>query len=64
MKSDTGEVAAWIGWFAMIGFLLLGAIGWILNVVAIAKTDYFSGMVVLRAIGVFIAPLGAVLGWI
>lgn len=40
--------------------------GWIMNIVAIAGSsfDVITGMLVIRIIGVFIAPIGAVLGFI
>jgi hypothetical protein len=46
--------------------LILAAIGgWIANVVAIVVTvnDPVSGMFILRCVGVFVAPLGSVLGF-
>jgi len=44
---------------------LLGVIGWVWNIVKIAGNDFgvITGMLVLRVIGIFIAPLGAVLGY-
>lgn len=44
--------------------VMTGVLGWILNIVELAKLTEFSGMVVLRAIGIPVAPLGAVLGFI
>lgn len=44
---------------------LISAIGWIMNIVKIISCDWvISGEEVLRVIGVFVAPLGAVLGFI
>lgn len=53
-------------WGALIGLgiVLLGAAGWICNIVEIAHTDSVSGMTILRAIGIFFFPLGAVLGYV
>lgn len=50
--------------FAVIA--LLGAGGWIWNIVKIAGSDFASitGMLVLRVIGIFVAPLGAILGFL
>ena len=44
----------------------LGTWGWIWNIVKITGSDFdpLTGMVILRCIGVFIAPLGAVLGFL
>lgn len=47
--------------------IVLGFIpGWIGNVVQLAVADWstITGLLVLKAIGVFVAPLGAVLGWV
>lgn len=44
--------------------LALGA-GWVMNIVKLFGADFdpITGEVVLRAIGVVFAPLGAVIGW-
>jgi hypothetical protein len=39
-----------------------GFAGYIINIIAIAHTTGFSGLLILRVIGVFVAPLGALLG--
>ena len=45
--------------------LLLGAGGWVANIVKLAgMTDILTGMGVLRVIGIFAPPLGAVLGFL
>ena len=45
---------------------LVGAWGWISNIIKLASMEFggVTGMLVLRAIGVFVAPLGAVLGFL
>lgn len=50
----------------MVAVFLLGVGGWIANIVKIinAGFDVFTGILIARCIGVFIAPLGAVLGYI
>lgn len=57
-----------IVWFMAIVYLVIafGAIwGWIWNIVKIIHSDFatITGMLVCRIIGVFVAPLGAVLGF-
>lgn len=51
---------------SMLAFLLLfgGIVGWIANIVAIAHSDVITGFTMLRVVGIFLAPLGAILGWI
>ena len=55
-----------IVWFF---FILAAIIGWIMNIIAVAHllfTDQalvITGMLVLRIIGIFVAPLGSILGY-
>lgn len=48
----------------LVGLLLAG--GWVWNVVKIinAGFDVMNGMLIARCIGVFLAPLGGVLGFL
>ena len=51
----------------LVAVLLLGGgIGWVWNIVKIVQSgfDVFTGMLIARCIGVFVAPLGAVLGFL
>ena len=63
MKKQLGftmtELAVVMAW-------LLMACGWIANIVKLVNSDFdpLTGMVVARIIGVFVAPLGAVLGFL
>lgn len=63
MHKQKGAFEA-LGLFMLV-IALLGAVGWIWNIVKIigAGFDVFTGMLIARCIGVFIAPLGAVLGY-
>lgn len=47
------------------GVALVGVGGWVANIVKLIGMDLGSvtGMLVARAIGIFVAPLGAVLGF-
>jgi hypothetical protein len=40
--------------------------GWIVNIVMIAQSDLstITGMLILRVAGIFVAPLGAILGYV
>lgn len=45
-------------------FVMAGFYGWIMNIVSLINdTSMAMGMVVARAVGIFVAPLGAVLGY-
>ena len=52
-----------MGIFGII-LCFLGLGGWVMNIVELASMDGFSGMLVLRVVGIFIAPLGAILGYL
>lgn len=43
-----------------------GFVGWVLNIVDLAHMDFahITGMLVIRAIGIVVAPLGAVMGYV
>lgn len=48
----------------VLGLYILGIIGWVLNIVQLVSGHSQSGMFALRIVGVIIAPLGSVLGWL
>jgi len=47
-----------------LGLILTGIVGWIMNVVAVfhMNFDTINGEMVLRLIGIFVAPLGSIMG--
>lgn len=49
----------------VFGVALLGAVGWVANIIKLigSSFDPMTGIVIARVIGVFLAPLGAVLGF-
>lgn len=51
---------------APLALFIAAAIGWVMNLVAIAQTccTPFDGMLLLRIVGIFISPIGAVIGYI
>ena len=51
-------------WVALPVLIGVGVVGWVYNIIALASAETITGLVVLRIVGIFIAPLGAVLGWI
>ena len=56
-----------IGVLAVIAVMIIGAIGWAWNIVKLFGFDgplaEIGMLEVLRIIGIFLAPLGAILGW-
>lgn len=59
-KSLAVGVISFILAMAVLGLVLYG---YIANIASLVAADAFSGMVVARAIGIFVAPLGIVLGY-
>lgn len=61
MKKQIGATAVELV-FVLVA--LFSAIGWIWNIVKIIGSDFaLNGMLIARVIGVFVAPVGAVLGY-
>ncbi len=50
-----------MGFYAVL--FLVGLVGWVMNIVDIIAVDAWNGFAIVRCIGVFVAPLGAVLGY-
>lgn len=62
MKKQTGFTLVEM---VMLLVVVFGGIGWVWNIAKIVGSDFaqITGLLVMRIIGVFIAPLGAVLGY-
>jgi len=50
--------------FAYLVVIVGGTYGWVLNIIAILNIEEFvlSGKIVLAVIGIFVAPLGSIMG--
>jgi len=48
--------------FVLVAFAVF-IYGWVCNIISIIDADALTGMVIARVAGVFVAPLGAVLGY-
>lgn len=55
-----------VGVMMFIALIFLTAVGWVWNIVKLVDTDFAlnAGMFVVRVIGIFFAPLGAILGYL
>ncbi len=57
MIKDAEGIIIWL-------VIVMGSsIGWVSNIIKILALDSFSGELVVRSIGVFVPPLGAILGY-
>lgn len=50
--------------FAVLAFWLTVLVGWIINIVALFSTSFspLTAVAVLRVVGIFVPPLGAIMG--
>lgn len=69
MKYVTKNSDVYMG--AILGLLNLSLVigliaGWVMNIITIAHSDFgtLTGLLVLRVVGIFVAPLGSILGWV
>ena len=46
-----------------VGFPLLALAGWVQNIITLFGMDAINGEAIVRAIGVFVFPIGAIYGW-
>ena len=58
-------LADWLAIAAYAAIIVALVYGWTANIVTIAHSNFFdlTGLLVLRVVGIFIAPLGTVLGY-
>lgn len=46
-----------------VSIALLGFSGWVMNIVSLIDSNGLGGLEAARIVGIFVAPLGAVLGY-
>ena len=66
MKTLQGGYTLAEGFLASVWLLMLvGLGGWVANIVKLIGMDFanITGMLIVRAAGIFVPPLGAVLGF-
>jgi len=58
------EVIKQIPWLFIFLAIIIG--GWVSNVVTVANTNFndLDGELIIRVIGIFVAPIGIVMGYI
>ena len=58
----SSDIAA-IVWLAIV---IAAGYGWVMNIITLAHSDFdpITGLLVLRVVGIFVAPLGTILGYI
>ena len=66
MKLDLSEAAGIGGAIFVVAIIALAGYGWVVNIIKLIGMDFaaITGMMVVRAIGIFMAPLGVVMGYL
>ena len=66
MKSDSVTVTAGIlAILVYLGLIVAMCWGWVANIVVLYHSNFndLTGQLVLRIVGIFVAPLGAIMGF-
>ena len=63
MRYEETIILPFVGLLCFLLLIPAAIIGWISNIVALFSLDTFGGEMVLRVVGIFLAPLGAILGF-
>lgn len=56
-----GAVIAVLAWLA---FVIFCGYGYVVNILTLVEATGLTGMVIARAIGIFVVPLGIILGYV
>ena len=62
-SSEQGAIIAALVWLAIV---VAAAYGWVMNIVQLYHSSFseITGQLILRVIGIFVAPLGSVMGYL
>lgn len=58
------DIAAGVLLSSIMGLALVGAYGWVANIIKLATMVDNTGVMVLRGIGILLMPLGSVMGFL
>jgi len=47
-----------------VTFMFVGIAGWFMNLAKLLGAQEIAGLEIARGIGILVAPLGAILGWV
>ena len=58
------NVKEWCGSLAVFAVVIAACVGWVVNIITLFHmTAILSGEGIIRIIGIFVAPLGAIMGY-
>lgn len=44
--------------------IILAICGWVMNIIEIIHMKSLTGLMIVKCIGIFVPPLGSILGWL
>lgn len=55
-----------VGMLAIIGLWIAGLVGWVMNIITLYHMSFatITGELVLRCVGIFVAPIGSIMGFL
>jgi hypothetical protein len=63
-KYDASEIGKGLAALVMLGLFIAGFYGYVANIITLFhSTGDITGQFILRIIGIFVAPLGSILGF-
>lgn len=62
-SKEQGAIIAALVWLAIV---VAATYGWVMNIVHLYYSNFndITGILILRVVGIFIAPLGSVMGYL
>mgnify|MGYP003341023507 CR=1 FL=1 len=66
MSMSSKEQGAIIAAFVWLAIVVAATYGWVMNIVQLYHSSFseITGQLILRVIGIFVAPLGSVMGYL
>ena len=66
MKTKVDVKLGTIGALTIITLFFAAIVGWVLNIIQLAHTEAMpiTTMFILRIIGIFVPPIGSIMGWL
>lgn len=62
-SSEAGAIGAALIWLVIV---VAAVYGWVMNIIQLYHSSFndITGQLILRVVGIFVAPLGAVMGYL
>lgn len=66
MNNNLEDAVAGLSVLLSFALFVGGTVGWVRNIIAVTHSDFsnINGELVVRVVGIPMAPVGAVMGWV